>query len=232
MAIPLYLAKTAAEFALSEEQPTYLAWMACHFSPYGTGLTNLPSHLPEKALIILNDRTPVHGHDPIRIKDTVEEIISEQNCSGILLDLQRPNCEETTAIVAALLSLPCPVCVSDLYAKELDCPVFLPPVPLNLTVEEHLGPWSGREIWLEASTQCIDYIVSKSGCVVSSCVPEGNFTFHNEQLHIHYRIDLQDDCAIFCLHRNRNDLDNLLEKAASLGVTQAVGLWQELKNTE
>lgn len=232
MAIPLYLAKTAAEFASTAKQPDHLAWMACHFSPYGTGLTNLPSNLPENTLLILNDRTPVHAHDPARVKDTLEEIAVDQNCNGILLDLQRPNCPETVEIVSALLSLPCPVCVSDLYAKELDCPVFLPPVPLTCTAEEYLAPWSGREIWLEVSTQHTNYTVTETGSAISPCPEEECIAFHNDQLNLHYRIDIQDHSAIFRLHRNHTDLADLLEEASSLGVTRAIGLWQELKNVK
>ena len=231
MAIPLYLAKTAAEFSLSKEHPPNLAWMACHFSPYGTGLTNLPSQLPEKTLLILNDRTPVHGHDPIRIKETMEEIILDQNCSGVLLDLQRPNCPETTEIVKALLSLPCPVCVSDLYAKEVDSPVFLPPVPLLSTLEDHLALWQNREIWLEASMQCAAFTVKETGCIYSASQREGDFRFCDERLHCHYRIDVKNDSAIFSINRSMADLTGLLENAGRMGVTKAIRLWQELKDS-
>ena len=64
MTLPMHLAMTAAELACCDSLPSHPAWMACHFSPYGTGLSNLPEHLPEGALLILNDRTPVFGHDP------------------------------------------------------------------------------------------------------------------------------------------------------------------------
>ena len=229
MAIPLYLAKTAAEFASTADQPDHLAWMACHFSPYGTGLSNLPSKLPENTLLILNDRTPVHGHDPKRIRYVIEEIVAEEKCCGVLLDFQRPDCSETVAIIHDLLALPCPVCVSDLYAKALDCPVFLPPVPLTVTLEEHLTPWLGREIWLETATESTVFTVTKTGYTQHAYQSEGNFPFYDKILHCHYRIELQNDSARFYLIRNKTDLSDLLEESAALGVTQAVGLWQELK---
>ena len=230
MAIPLYLAKTSWEFRQSPEQPDHLAWMACHFSPYGTGLTNLPATLPDNSLLILNDRTPVHGHDPKRIRDTVEEVIHQNNCFGILLDFQRPDCDETTKIVEELLTLPCPVCVSDCYAKNWDCPVFLPPVPLNMTVEAYLACWLGREVWLEVAAECASLTATRTGCVHSSIPTAGNFPFRDQELLCHYRIDATDESVQFILRRDKEDLNDLLIKAEERGVTKAVGLWQELKD--
>ena len=50
MAIKGYLAMTAAEIAAAGAPAYGLAYMACHFSPYGTGLVNLPRELPEGRL--------------------------------------------------------------------------------------------------------------------------------------------------------------------------------------
>ena len=47
MAIGRYFAMTAAEIRGCSALPAGIAWMACHFSPYGTGLSNLPPELPE-----------------------------------------------------------------------------------------------------------------------------------------------------------------------------------------
>ena len=46
MAISIYLAASPAQISKMERFPEKLAWMACHFSPYGTGLSNLPASLP------------------------------------------------------------------------------------------------------------------------------------------------------------------------------------------
>ena len=54
MAIRTYLAMTASEFAKADPLPPHVAWMACHFSPYDSGLTNLPRKLPTNSLLILN----------------------------------------------------------------------------------------------------------------------------------------------------------------------------------
>ena len=52
MAITPFLAMTAAEIEHSTPLPPNVAWMACHFSPYGAGLSNLPKNLPAGSLLI------------------------------------------------------------------------------------------------------------------------------------------------------------------------------------
>ena len=52
--------------------------------------------------------------------------------------------------------------------------------------------------------------------------------FADEALHCHYRIQENPDRVDFTLYRTREDLDALMQEAAQLGVTLAVGLWQEL----
>lgn len=226
-----YLALTAAEFRRCPALPEKCAWMACHFSPYGTGLTNLPKALPEGSLLILNDRTPVRGHDPRQILDTLRQAVEEFRCAGVLLDLQRPGCPDTAAIAKTLLALPCPVCVSEMYAQGLECPVFLPPVPLLRTVEEYIAGWKGREIWLEAARNGAVITVTAEGSRVSPLPVDAEIELphYDGTLFCHYRILPFSDKAVFTLRRTESDLDALLEKAASLGITNTVGLWQELK---
>ncbi len=229
MAIPLYLAMTAAEFSTCTALPEKIAWMACHFSAYGTSVSNLPRTLPEGSLLILNDRTPVHGHDPHRIADALAQAAAELKCSGVLLDFQRPGCEETAKIAKALQALPCPVCVSECYAQALPCPVFLPPVPPHRPISEHLAPWAGREIWLEAALEGEELTLTESGCHISSPgVPIQNPEHTDEALFCRYRIAVEERCARFFLYRSRDDLAALLDAAGKLGVSRAVGLWQEL----
>ena len=52
--------------------------------------------------------------------------------------------------------------------------------------------------------------------------------YREENLHCRYRLQLSEDSARFTLRRTQEDLDALLEAAEPLGVTTAVGLWQEL----
>ncbi len=231
MAIPRYLAFTSAEFASCQELPAHSAWMACHFSPYGTDLTNLPDQLPPGCLLILNDRTPVHGHDPQRIRKTLEEAAVHLQYSALLLDLQRPDCPETQRIVDELLTLPCPVCVSQPYAASRDCPVFLPPVPPNILLWEYLAPWKGRQIWLEAALNSVTLTVSSDGCAAEAqehCDGE-SYPHADGNLHCHYRLELAGEHCKICMKRTTDDLLSLLSEAEELGVAAAVGLYQELK---
>lgn len=229
----LYLAMTAAEFRSCRELPPKIAWMACHFSPYGTGLTNLPQELPPESLLILNDRTPIHGHDSGLIFDTVAAIVDRFHCNGVLLDLQRDSSPEAAAIVAALQALPCPVAASAPYAGIGTCPVFLPPVPLLTPPERHFSPWAGRGIWLDVAAEGLCATVTAAGCV---CTPhlgmETDFPHQDPELLVHYRLDVNPNAAIFTLQRTKEDLDALLEAAKTHGATHAVGLYQEWKDPQ
>ena len=229
MALPLYLAMTAAEIRGNSTLPSRLGYMACHFSPYGTGLSNLPGALPDNAMLILNDRTPIHGHDPELICAQLESLITGLQCECILLDFQRPECEETLLLAEKLCTLPCPVGISACYAADLDCPVFLPPVPPDVPLPEYLHPWERREIWLEAALDGMEITLTETGyssipLPYPHCFPG----FSDSKLHCHYCAKTSADSVKFTLSRTREDLDALLLEAESLGVTHAVGLWQEL----
>ena len=231
MALPLYLALTAAEFQFCSSLPERAAWMACHYAPYGLGLSNLPRELPEDAMLILNDRTPTQGHDPKRIVRQLKELSSTLHYKYILLDFQRLDSPENTAIAKTIVSAAsCPVGVSETYALALECPVFLPPPPPHVPLQEHLAPWQGREIWIEAALDVEVITVTEKGSVSSPLppaeIPENSL--EDPALHCHYRSKTFDDRIDFTLWRTRDDLTDLLREAESLGVTLAVGLWQEL----
>ena len=230
MKIPLYLAMTAAEFASCKAFPYKLGWMACHFSPYCTGLSNIPSFLPPNSLLIVNDITPIHGHDSGRIYNTLETLISTFQCDGILLDFQREGSEETAQLVQKLLDLPTRVCVSEKYASELPCPVFLPPPPLRKTIAEYLSPWQNREIWLEAASSQENICITTEGSNISDVIcGDVSMAHHDIDLYCHYGIVTNADNIVFHLQRTQEDLTELINAAAELGVTRAVGLYQELK---
>ena len=231
MAIVRYLAVTAGEMAASVSLPPRIAWMACHFSPYGTGLANLPQRLPPESLLILNARTPICGHDPVLIAAQLEECAERLGCSGVLLDLQRPGQPQTRELVSCLCRMvSVPIAVSECYAGEVPCPVFLPPPPPDEPLETYLESWKGREIWLEAATDGLEIQLREAGAAAAplSCweVPETG-GFADEGLHCHYQSRVQEDCAVFTLWRTRADLDELLTEAEEFGVTTAVGLYQE-----
>ena len=229
MAIPLFLAMTAAEFTNAPQKPSHTAWMACHFSPYGTGLTNLPKTLPENALLILNDRTPVCGHDPEQVCAGLADAVQQFKCCGILMDLQREGDPQLRNIIEKAVTLPCPVAVSDSYAGNYDCPVFLSAPPVHRPLSAHIAPWKGREIWLEAALQGCDITVTAQGSTYAPSSPEAEkLPFRDDALHCHYRIETNNSYIRFSLQRTKSDLETLLEEAESLGITHAVGLYQEL----
>ena len=90
-------------------------------------------------------------------------------------------------------------------------------------------PYVGREIWLEAALDGLQLTLTEQGCT-GTALPFCEYAegFHEEALHCHYQIQVSDRHAKFSLFRTREDLDALLEEAEALGVTAAVGLWQEL----
>ncbi len=225
----VYLAMTAAEFRNRSSLPDKIAWMACHFSPYGTGLTNLPTELPPDSLLILNDRTSIQGHDPTQILESIRNTVERFHCSGVLLDLQRRS-DEAASIIERLLTLPCPVAVSQQFAENLDCPIFLPPVPILTPVSQYLAQWKGRQIWLELALDSARITVTESGSQID-VQPPGCF-FHcrhySEELQLHYQSRIGTDRIEFTLQRTKADLDALLVEAQAFGVTNAIGLYQEL----
>lgn len=220
----LYRAMTAAEFEKNPHFSMPMAWMACHFSPYATGLSNLPRALPVGSLLIVNDRTPIAGHDPAQIARVLDETVRRLDCSGILLDFQHDGAQTVAAAVAAL---PCPVAVTPPYAAPLSCGVFLPPPALCTPLREHLAPWTGREIWLEAALQGATVRVTRDGSRTLAA-PPGACPHTDEVLHCRYGMDVRADHVDFSLQRDASQLDALLDEAVSLGVTHFVGLYQQL----
>lgn len=225
MVLPLYLAMTAAEFTACSPLPSRPAWMACHFSPYGTGLCGLPPDLRSDAMVILNDRIPLAGHDPAYILDQLAQV----KCGCILLDFQRPDVPETVALTQAIVEAETrPVGVSPFYCQGLNCPVFLPPVPPDTPLESYLAPWEGRELWLEAALDGMVWTVTEHGSRPGPLPRIPDRGFRDDDLFCRCRVGIFDDRAEFSLWRTREDLDALLTAAASHGVTKAIGLWQEL----
>ena len=232
MEIPLFLAMTAGELLNTAQLPEKPAWMACHFSPYGTGLSNLPRSLPVGAMLILNDRLPPDWHDPQQAADLLAQIAKELECDSILLDFQRPENEKTASVVEAVLkTAACPVGVSSCYGRGLACPVLLPPIPPYLSLPEALSSWQNQELWLELSFEGTHITVTKEGSRYTSlphCRPSPD-THREDTLHCHYEITVTQEEITFHLGRTQEDQAALLEEAAKLGVTKAVGLWQEMR---
>lgn len=233
MGLSPYLAMTAAEMGACEQLPIQLAYMACHFSPYSTGISNLPEQLPPGSLLILNDRTPICGHDPGLITQQLQQAVETLDCCGVLLDFQRSDVAETELVVSSIVAaLQCPVAVSDCYAGDLDCPVFLPPPPLRQPLEGYLQPWQGREVWLEAALGGETAVLTADGCTIIPLeldISEPYFV--DEKLCCQYHIDVNPEQFCFHVQRTPPLLDAMLAQAKRLGVTRAVGLYQELYQT-
>lgn len=232
MAIRPFLAMTAAEIRGAQTLPAKIAWMACHFSPYSTGLSNLPKKLPPGSMVILDDITPIHGHDPQVIAHQLLTRLETLKYSAVLLDFQRPGFEEAAALAEHLSrALPCPVGVSPLYGKGLKGPVFLPPVPPDTSLSDYLSPWKGREIWLELALEGETIVLTSAGAKVSSlpAAAQSADGYRDAHLHCHYRIQTEENQARFTLLRTPEDLTELLSEGETQGVTLAVGLYQQLQ---
>lgn len=229
MTLPIYLAMTEAELGRCTPLPSHCAYMACHFSPYGTGLCDLPRELSDGSLLIINDRIPVSGHDTKQILAGLTAILEEYSVSAILLDLQRKNCRQTKDIAQAIVeNLPLPTGVSEYYAQDLQCPVFVSAPPLHKPLSEHLKPWAGRELWLDVALIAYRYTVRPSGCTQEAChCTTEPLPLQDQKLHCHYRIQKEPDAVTFILQRTEQDLQALLAESETLGVTKAIGLYQE-----
>lgn len=232
MAIPHYLAMTAAEMETVSPLPQRAAWMACHFSPYSTGLANLPEQLPEGSLLILNDRTPIHRHDPERIAQELNAVLERFHCPGLLLDFQNPGCLENARLARYLAeTLPCPLGISQEYRVD-KAAVFLPDVPPTIPLESYLKPWRGQTVWLETALEGQTITLTEKGAAFETNTVSDFLTAHADAaLHCHYHIRQEENALVFHTWRTPDDLKQLLTEAEALGVALGVGLYQELGET-
>lgn len=230
MGLPLYLAMTAAEIQNSPRLPERTAWMACHFSAYGKGISNAPTSLPPGSALILNDRMPPFSHDPAAVAGELAEALEQTGAERLLLDFQRPGIPLLAEITQAIIGkVPCPVAVTEHYGQGLGCPIFLLP-KLHKPLGDQLQPWHGREVWLEAALESWEVTVTAQGSRFQEIPPEaGAFPHVEEALHFRYRTQVTDDHVRFTLQRDREQLQALLEEAEALGIPCAFGLYQQLQ---
>ena len=232
MALPLYLAMTASEIASLDTFPANFAYMACHFSPYCQGLSNIPSALPENSVLILNDNLPCQDHSPGLVADQLKALMDTFHCESLLLDFQRPPAPESEAMADMILrTLPYPTVLTPEYGKNQNCAIFLPPCPLHIPLEEYLTPWKNREIWLEAALCQEDVSITRDGSkFVPQFPPHGlNGGFFDDALCCNYQMQESNDTLTFTLFDTIESLSKKLSLAQSLGVSRAVGLWQEFR---
>ena len=202
MVLPLYLAMTASEFR-PVPYPALLMLDGLEVPPMGV-------------LPVVTDRFPLDGQALQRIC---------QGCEALLLDFVRP---PTTLLRDVIQGLPCPCGAPPGYTEE--GPVFLPPAPLHIQLEQYLAPYKGREIWLEAALQRQTVTVTARGVTIDPPIPNRSFEggFYDEKLCCRFIQEFTEDRAVFTLFDTPETLVKKLDHAAALGVTRAVGLYQEL----
>lgn len=230
MAIPCYLAMSAAEYAACSALPSHIGWMACHFSLQNNGLSNLPQQLPANALLILDDSIPMENHSIDTILSQLTNMVERFKTTAVLLDFQRHGAAREKELAAAVgEALPCPVVATPDYASK-DMPVFLSPAPLHQPLDVYLSAFPGCKLWLDAAPIPTKICVTSTGATFGSCssLSDNDLPYYESQLHCHYRIDLESDRASFTLQRTYADFHDWLRSAEALGVVCAVGLYQEL----
>lgn len=229
MVLPLSLAMTATELAAAPKCPC--AYMACHFSLEGTTLSGCPDTLPPDSILIIDDSIPPGNHNISEIVEQLQRLVTSLQIKGILVDFQKPDIEASHTFIQALLEAnPCPVAVSAEYARDVSCCVFLPPPPLHRPLKEYLKPWDNREIWLDAALSCGKFLITPKGSeFLDGAIPSSRESyFEDNTLHCCYQIQHSREQAEVFLWRTPEQLKTLLDEAARLGVSQAVGLYQEL----
>ena len=232
MDFPIYLAMTASELANCCQLPEKIAWMACHFSPYGTGLSNLPNHIPDGSIIILNDRIPLCGHDPCHIVRQLTEIVQQHKAFGVLIDFQRPVSSESLAVVEQLNLLTCPAAITETYAQYSSLAVFLSSPAPHISVKDHIIPWKDRDIWLELSLEPEIIRLSKDKAVkLPGCKNQSSSTqLQDADLCCHYQISIDTEYADFSVYRTKEDLNNFIKQVSALPIRMGIGLYQELRD--
>ena len=228
----VFLAMTARE--MEGALPNRVAYMACHFSPYSKGLSNAPRTLPENSLLLVDDSMPVQSHEPNLVVSQLKGLVERFSVSAVLLDFQREKNELAADMVSALLhALPCPVAVTECYAKALGCPVFLSPPPVNVALGDYLKDWLKQGVYLELAPEARRFTVTEAGCTVTPLPVHTRpaLPLKDERLRCRYGVEVFEDRAIFTLCRTGEDLAALAEEAIGLGVDSVVGLYQELNGS-
>ena len=217
MALPFYLAMTLEEMEEADTLPPCAAWMAWQGA--------LPTALPPNAMLILTDRLPCR--DPDRLAAEIKAL----NCGSILLDFEHAPEPETMGIASALSkALSCPVAAPPGFSVDPDCPVFLPPCPLHVPLADYLRPWQGRDIWLDVTAQQQIITVTQSGTRYGPTAPadrqDGGWP--DEVLQCRCISEMSEDAVRFILFDTPDTLKAKLNRAETLGISRAVGLYQEL----
>ena len=233
MIFDCYLAMTASEIESTYATPEKMAWMACQFSPYNTGISNTPPSLPPGSIIILNDFIPIYNHDPQLISKQIAQLCDTFDASGVLLDFQRPFSAKYQAVAQSILNkLSIPVAVTESYAPNLSCPVFLTVPPLDTTPDQYFSKWKHRDIWLEIALESvkIDIYADKTQICFIDKPDNIKCYIEDKSCFCHYYAEKKEDHITFQLTRTADDLSKLIDKSIHYGVRKIIGLYQEFEN--
>lgn len=223
-----YLGATAAEMANFFDSSQKPAFMACHFSPASSGISNIPLALPPESLLLLDDETPPSGHDAARVIRELSRAAKDLGCSGVYLDFQREGYPILGEIAAMAEDFPCPIAVSKLYSGGNRLAVVLPPLPVDVSLAAYIAPWKGREIWMEAALGKVTLTLTKEGCREEPLLTVPEQGLREERLCCHYTVSRREDAAVFRLWRTYEDLLDLAQKGEALGIKHTLGLYQEI----
>lgn len=221
----MFLAMTAEEIQNTSPLPDKIAFLGCHFSSEAPHPLELPQGLSKSCGIILDDREPIPHVTPEEIGDALSSLAP----AFILLDFQRPPTENSRNLCGIISKLRIPTAMPPDYALKLNCPVFLPPVPPHIPIEEYLHPWRAREIWLELALDAVQITVTAQGSR-STYFPHADpqsKALTDSMLHCHYLITQKPDAFEFYCYRTREDIVEL-RNALPPNVTHTIGLFQEL----
>lgn len=222
----VFLAVTAKE--LETVHPKRTAYMACHFSAGGSGLSNMPQALPKGSILLLDDSMPVQGHDPETVAQQLKELADKFSVRAVLLDFQRPPTDESRKMVSVILqNCGYAAAVTPAYTEKGSA-VFLPPPPPNKPLAEHLKPWKNG-VFLELYSEGLEITVTKDDSRLSYISPTSPLPLADTRLHCHYGVTVFPGKAVFTLSRSQEDLAELAREAEELGVIATVGLYQELQ---
>lgn len=229
MDLSIYPAFAGAELEAMLRYTGKTAWLGCHLSAYGNGITPLPAALKHCDLLVLTDEMPPDGHDPKEVASELWSQAKTLGCERILLDFQRPPSEESMQIIHCVLEKAfVPVGVTPKHAQQLSCPVFLPPPPLWTPLEEAISPWTGREVWLEIAPESGCVTLTKDGSSYAPSETKPDYPFTDHRLCLSYKTEVYANKASVFLHRGISNLPCWLKQADTLGIRAAVGLYQQL----
>ena len=113
----VYLASTQRE--IEEFLPKKAAYLSCHFSSSGKGLSNLPHRLPEGSLLLVDDSMPVYGHESASVAKQLCDLVAQFSPKAILLDFQRGWSAEAQEMAQAIDAALCALRLKRNYAADL-----------------------------------------------------------------------------------------------------------------